>query len=113
MLDVTVSPDGRTVYAVTSDNLVQQRDAESGEVPALLPSRDGWDARLDGSLPALQLIRTMATLSVHVPELTAFVASTDGQHAFTACADGSINIWNMVTAEVAGRRHSWPARPPR
>jgi hypothetical protein len=48
MLDVTVSPDGRTVYAVTSDNLVQQRDAESGEVPALPLSRDDWNARLDG-----------------------------------------------------------------
>lgn len=37
LLDLAVSPNGRMVYAATSDGHVQQREAESGEVqcPAL------------------------------------------------------------------------------
>jgi WD40 repeat protein len=117
------SPDGKTFFAPATIDKMSLRDAQSGrKIRALPGEKHAIDFSPDGRLAiaspkdtALRLYdghtgRELTPLTDHPAEVQQFAFDENGRQVATACADGTVTLWDAAVGKVL---HRWkPEKPP-
>jgi serine/threonine protein kinase/tetratricopeptide (TPR) repeat protein len=109
ILDLSFSPDGRRLVTASADGTARVWEPRSGQaVGAVMQHRQDPAASLENEAYAIEFGESAETEPSDVL-LARF--SPDGQRVATACADGSVRIWDAATGQLTAGPWAHPTPP--